>query len=166
MRKTQKDKEKGLLPPNFKPKFTSDDQKEAYQEYCKAMRKANKKQWQKDIASKLSMRDLGNLQKSLKPKANAEVNCFKNRDGTSMTPIETLNTLCKEHFPDCKTPEQQEPLSLARQQKANEVQFDISDERAGVITLEKLKKAIADNGSIRGPGSDEIPPIVYKKTRT
>ena len=151
VRKTQKDKEKGLLPPNFKPKFTSDDQKEAYQEYCKAMRKANKKQWQKDIASKLSMRDLGNLQKSLKPKANAEVNCFKNRNGTSMTPIETLNTLCKEHFPDCRTPEQQEPLNRARQQKANEVQFDISDERAGVITLEKLKKAIADNGSIRGP---------------
>ena len=80
-----------------------------------------------------------------------------------MTPIETLNTLCQEHFPDCKTPEQQEPLIAIRKQKADVVTFDISDERADVITMEKLKKAISDNGNIRGPGSDEIPPIVYKK---
>ena len=29
--------------------------------------------------------------------------------------------------------------------------------------MDKLKKAISDNGNIKAPGSDGLPPIVYKK---
>ena len=124
------------LPPNKRPKFTVEDRKEASKNYYKAIKKAQKRQWDKDMAAKISNRDLGKLQKALKPKANAEVNCFKNRDGTSMTPLETLETLCKEHFPRCRTPEEQEPIKRKRQEKIDEATFNISDNRANVITLE------------------------------
>ena len=157
--------DKHPLKPGEKQRWTINDRRETIRMYNKAQRKARKKHWDKTLENKKSNRDLGKLLTSLKPNANAEVNCFTNNDGTTMTPKDTLNTLVDEHFPGCKKPAQREvcPEKLKRDNKVRNSYFDIKDRRANVITMEKLKKSIADFASLKGTGTDGIPPILFKR---
>ena len=161
LRKTKREP----LKPGEMPKWTVKDRQEAIKNYNKAQRKARKKHWDKVLENKKSNRDLGKLLTSLKTKTHAEVNCFINPDGTSMSPKDTLNTLCHEHFPDCLEAPDRETCQakLERDNKINNSHFNIKDRKADIITLEKLKKAIADNDSIKGTGTDGIPPVLFKK---
>ena len=82
-----------------------------------------------------------------------------------MSPQETLDVLCDEHFPKNKKLHQRETCQekIRRDNKVLNASFDVRDSRANVITMEKLRKAISDNANIKGTGTDGIPPILFKK---
>merc|ERR1711923_504829 len=82
-----------------------------------------------------------------------------------MSPKETLNTLVDEHFPECLKQAERERCTkkLERDEKVRNAYFNIKDRRANVITMQKLKKSIADFASLKGCGTDGIPPILFKR---
>ena len=144
------------------PKFSNEDVKAARKDYYKALDSAQNAAWQKHLGDITTMADLGKLNKALKSKPNAEITPFKKSDGTTMTPKETLDTLCKEHFPDCKDESRQEPISRLRKDTVASASCDLNDVRADLISMEKLKVAIASFANIKAPGTDGLPPVVFK----
>lgn len=146
------------------PKFVAGDLTEARREYWKAVHKNKRGGWQDFVQTREGSFEMGQFNKILKRGRVEEVNLFRNKDGTSMTPEETLSTLCSEHFPGCKKMEDMEHLFSQRKREklssSNEV--NINDERASFITLEKIKTAVMSFGSHKGPGPDNLSPVVFK----
>ena len=144
------------------PKYTFQDLISAKKAYKKAIKKAKKASWRKFLESALSMDQLGKVIRSMKPKCEAEINLFKNRDGTSMTPEQTINKLCNEHFPQCQNEEERQPYEELREAFVTTRHCQIDDADARFLSTERLKTAIKSFVSLKAPGTDGIPPYVYK----
>ena len=145
------------------PNFTHSDLVEAKRLYRSAISRAKKASWRKFLESAVSMEQLGRLNRALKPKTDAELCLFKNRNGTSMSPEETLNTLCEEHFPGCRNEVDRQPYEELHKTYSSTLTCNITDSEAHFISMEKLITSIKSFGNFKAPGSDGLCPFVYKQ---
>ena len=79
-----------------------------------------------------------------------------------MTPDETVAKILEEHFPDCRNEADQAPFIEARLAKEKKATFDINDERADFLTMEKVVSSMNSFEPLKGCGSDRLPPIVFQ----
>ena len=144
------------------PKYTWRDLISAKRAYKKVIKQAKKASWRKFLEYALNMDQLGKVIRSMKPKCEAEIALGKNRDGTSMTPEQTINNLCNEHFPKCKNEEERLPYEELREVYASTHNCEIDDADGRFLSKERLVTAIKSFVSLKAPGTDGFPPYVYK----
>ena len=79
-----------------------------------------------------------------------------------MTPDETVAKILEEHFPNCRNEVEQAPFIEARLAKETNAKYDVNDEKADFLTLEKVVSSMNSFDPLKGTGSDRLPPAVYQ----
>ena len=87
---------------------------------------------------------------------------FDRPDGTKMTPEETLSSIGKAKFPNCRDEDEQVPFTEAREILEATATYNLnSDNRADFITLEKTKAALLGFSPCKAVGTDDLPPTIH-----
>ena len=154
----------GFLPQGEEPKYTQMELTELRKTYWDHIKVVSHKAYQKFVETREGSSQMGSFnRKVLKHgNANAAIPLFKRANGTQMTPDETVGTLLDEHFPDCRNEAAQAPFIEARKAKEAKAKYNLANERVKFLTLEKVIASINSFESLKGVGTDELPPLVYK----
>ena len=153
-----------FLPEGQEPKYTQYELTLTRREYWDYIKVVSHKAYQKFVGSREGSSQMGSFNRKILKhgNANAAIPLFKRANGTQMTPDETVGTLLDEHFPDCRNEADQAPFIEARKAKELNSSYNLNDDRANFLTLEKVIASINSFESLKGVGTDEIPPLVYK----
>ena len=147
-----------------KPKYTQEDLRKARKEYWDYLRKAQDKGWKNFVETREGSTQMGSFNRKILKQANlnAAIPLFKRAEGTEMTPDETVATILREHFPNCRDELDQAPFIEARRAKEKNAQFNTADKSLDFLTLEKVIASMNSFEPLKGSGSDRLPPIVFQ----
>ena len=139
--------------------------KEARKHYWAAIKKAQHKAYKEFIQNVEGCSAMSMFNKNFDKEAtsNRQLELFDHPDGTKMTPEETLSSLGKAKFPNCRDEDEQAPYTEAGEILEATASYNLlNDNRADFITLEKTKAALLGFSPCKAVGTDDLPPTIYQ----
>ncbi len=123
------------------------------------LRRSKSKTWKDFCTNTKNVTETAQLNKLIHKKENRSIGLMKLDDGTETSnPVETLNLLLDVHFPGSLTMDSTNEEGGAH--GGPEVNWDTKD--TSFITIDKVRKSLADFGSHKAAGTDGIKPIVLQ----